>query len=65
MAEDKGTPVLESTPFMVAVNVLDENDNDPLFTKSRYDQNITENLPAGFLSRRLRQLMLILALMDE
>ena len=49
MAEDKGTPVLESTPFMVAVNVLDENDNDPLFTKSRYEQNIMENSNGVFV----------------
>ena len=47
MAQDRGSPQLGSEPLVVDVNVLDENDNNPIFTQSRYQQNITENLSEG------------------
>ena len=53
IAEDKGSPKLKSTPLVVAVTVLDENDNDPLFTESGYKQNITENLSSGFFVKEV------------
>ena len=47
MAQDRGSPQFESEPLVVDVNVVDENDNDPIFTQSRYQRNITENLSEG------------------
>jgi hypothetical protein len=47
VAQDLGRPQLTSAPFVVDVRVLDENDNDPVFTHTRYEQNITENLSDG------------------
>jgi hypothetical protein len=47
VAQDQGKPYRQSTSLVVAIKVLDENDNDPVFTKSRYEQNITENLSSG------------------
>ena len=44
VAQDQGKPPHQSTSLVVVIKVLDENDNDPVFTKSRYEQNITENL---------------------
>lgn len=47
MARDQGSPILESMPLIIPIKILDENDNDPLFRKSKYEQNITENLSSG------------------
>ena len=47
MAVDQGTPSRQSEPLVITVTVLDENDNDPIFTEKRYEQNITENLSGG------------------
>ena len=31
----------------LTVNILDENDNAPIFNKTRYDFNVTEEKPSG------------------
>ncbi|KAK9891679.1 hypothetical protein WA026_015647 [Henosepilachna vigintioctopunctata] len=43
-ATDNGTPSQTATA-LITVNVLDTNDNSPVFTKSSYEFSIQENLP--------------------
>ncbi|XP_056132891.1 protocadherin alpha-3-like [Lampris incognitus] len=45
-AVDGGTPAKSGTSEII-VNVLDNNDNIPVFTKSLYKTSIAENVPAG------------------
>ncbi|XP_026186720.1 protocadherin alpha-8-like [Mastacembelus armatus] len=45
-AVDGGTPPKSGTSQII-INVLDVNDNTPIFTKSLYKTSITENVPLG------------------
>ncbi|XP_056238326.1 protocadherin alpha-8-like isoform X10 [Seriola aureovittata] len=45
-AVDGGTP-LKSGTSQIIINILDVNDNIPLFTKSLYKTSISENVPLG------------------
>jgi protocadherin-16/23 len=45
-ATDNGTPAGTATS-RVSVNVLDANDNDPVFTQEAYEFNVEENLARG------------------
>uniref|UniRef100_A0A3Q3VU95 Cadherin domain-containing protein n=1 Tax=Mola mola TaxID=94237 RepID=A0A3Q3VU95_MOLML len=45
-AVDGGTP-LKSGTSQIIINVLDINDNTPVFTKSLYKTSIAENVPLG------------------
>ncbi|XP_014185282.1 protocadherin beta-16, partial [Haplochromis burtoni] len=45
-AQDGGQPRMSGT-MQITVNVLDANDNAPIFTKPVYKATITENSPAG------------------
>ena len=46
VCEDQGSPSLNATDTLI-VNVADENDNEPEFTKNVYTQGIFENNIAG------------------
>lgn len=46
MATDSGTPPLSSKTTVV-VQVLDENDNLPVFSKNSYRAEVKENSPNG------------------
>ncbi|VEN39451.1 unnamed protein product [Callosobruchus maculatus] len=46
VATDNGTPS-ESATTKVSIEVLDANDNDPVFSKDAYEFVIEENLPQG------------------
>ncbi|XP_063732619.1 protocadherin alpha-8-like [Eleginops maclovinus] len=46
-AVDGGNPSRSATSQII-INVLDSNDNHPVFTKSLYKVQIFENLPAGY-----------------
>ncbi|KAI3384714.1 hypothetical protein SNEBB_010979 [Seison nebaliae] len=45
IARDNGSPRRISSPLNITVNVIDENDNVPYFTKPSYYINISENYP--------------------
>ena len=45
-AKDNGTPQRTSTAT-IQINVLDQNDNNPVFTKPMYVINVQENMPSG------------------
>lgn len=46
MASDNGTPSASATTHVI-VNVLDANDNDPIFSRDSYQFSIEENLRRG------------------
>lgn len=46
IAVDNGIPPLSATANLV-VNVIDANDNDPVFSKSAYEFQVEENQKAG------------------
>lgn len=46
IAVDNGIPPLSATAILV-VNVIDANDNDPVFSKSAYEFQVEENQKAG------------------
>lgn len=48
IATDNGTPS-ESATTRVVIDVLDANDNDPIFTHDFYEFKIEENLQRGFI----------------
>lgn len=48
IATDNGTPA-SSTSALVTVQVLDANDNDPVFDQEAYQFSVEENLPRGAL----------------
>lgn len=48
MASDNGTPSASATTHVI-VNVLDANDNDPIFSRDSYQFSIEENLRRGAL----------------
>ncbi|XP_061858755.1 protocadherin gamma-B5-like [Colius striatus] len=52
-ALDGGDPVRSGT-VQVRINVMDANDNAPVFGKSTYEARVRENLPAGSLVLRVR-----------
>ncbi|XP_071426660.1 uncharacterized protein [Pithys albifrons albifrons] len=52
-AADGGDPARSGT-VQVRINVMDANDNPPVFSKSLYDARVAENLPAGSLMLRVR-----------
>jgi protocadherin-16/23 len=45
-ATDNGTPAGTATS-RVSVNILDANDNDPVFTQEAYEFSVEENQPRG------------------
>lgn len=45
-ATDNGIPPLSATASLV-INVIDANDNDPVFSKSAYEFQVEENQKAG------------------
>ncbi|XP_028398312.1 protocadherin Fat 4-like [Dendronephthya gigantea] len=47
IAQDKGANSMKSTPLIVDINVLDENDNSPKFTKESYARSISETSSIG------------------
>ncbi|NXT25533.1 PCDG7 protein, partial [Syrrhaptes paradoxus] len=52
-AEDGGSPALQSSAVL-ALRVLDVNDNAPLFAEERYSARLAENNAAGALVLRVR-----------
>lgn len=46
IAVDNGIPPLSATANLV-VNVIDANDNDPVFSKTTYEFQVEENQKAG------------------
>lgn len=46
IASDNGTPVLTATTH-ITVNVIDSNDNDPIFSHNSYEFSVEENLKRG------------------
>lgn len=46
IASDNGTPVLTATTH-ITVNVIDSNDNDPIFSHDFYEFSVEENLKRG------------------
>ncbi|NWV59452.1 PCDGH protein, partial [Malurus elegans] len=52
-AVDGGDPARSGT-VQVRVNVMDANDNPPVFSKSVYETRVAENLPAGSLVLQVR-----------
>ncbi|NWR40622.1 PCDGE protein, partial [Tachuris rubrigastra] len=53
MAVDDGEPARSGT-VQVRVNVMDANDNPPVFTKTQYEARVSENLPSGSLVLQVR-----------
>lgn len=45
-ATDNGIPPLSATASLV-INVIDANDNDPVFSKAAYEFQVEENKKAG------------------
>lgn len=45
-ATDNGIPPLSATASLV-INVIDANDNDPVFSKSTYEFQVEENQKSG------------------
>lgn len=52
-ASDNGTPS-ETTTTKVSVEVLDANDNDPVFVRDSYEFSIEENLRRGTVVGKLQ-----------
>lgn len=48
LASDNGTPSLSATTHVI-VNVLDANDNDPIFSRNSYEFSVEENLRRGHI----------------
>lgn len=46
LASDNGTPSATATA-KITVNVMDANDNDPMFLRSSYEFSVEENLRRG------------------
>ena len=47
-AEDRGSPTkISNPPFSLTVNILDENDNTPVFSPSNYAADVPENTTVG------------------
>uniref|UniRef100_A0A8C5MSH5 Cadherin EGF LAG seven-pass G-type receptor 1 n=1 Tax=Leptobrachium leishanense TaxID=445787 RepID=A0A8C5MSH5_9ANUR len=47
-AQDGGRPPLSNTTGMVAVQVLDVNDNAPIFVSTPFQATVLENVPIGY-----------------
>ena len=47
VAKDKGNPSLTSQPFVLSVNVIDANDNVPLFVREYNNETISEGANVG------------------
>ena len=52
-ATDGGSPQLSGS-IMITINVVDENDNNPIFSASTYRQSIGENAPEGSVVEMLQ-----------
>lgn len=48
MASDNGTPSLSATTHII-INVMDANDNDPIFSRDSYEFSVEENLRRGYV----------------
>lgn len=51
-ATDNGIPPLSATARLV-INVIDANDNDPIFSKASYEFKVEENKEAGAVVGRI------------
>ena len=47
IAQDQGSDQVRSASCLITVNILDENDNEPTFSQSRYSASLKENVPRG------------------
>lgn len=48
MASDNGTPSLSATTHVI-INIMDSNDNDPIFSRNSYEFSVEENLRRGYV----------------
>ena len=39
--------LFQNKTAILTINILDENDNSPIFNKTKYEFNVTEEQPSG------------------